>query len=67
MDFLYSVLEYVYKCELLPYGSSLISFRATRLEGLTMGTANVYTVALLALPVIVAICGTVILVRRKNR
>lgn len=66
-DFLYSVLEYVYKCELLPYGSSLISFRATRLEGLTMGTANVYTVALLALPVIVAICGTVILVRRKNR
>ena len=66
-DFLYSIFEYLYKVELLPYGSSIISFDTTLLEGLTMGTANVYTALLLAIPVAVAAVGAVILIRRKNR
>ena len=68
-DLVYSVFEHLYDCrgELLPYGTSIISFRATALEGLTMGTARVYMVVLMALPVCVAITGVVILTRRKNR
>lgn len=66
-DFLYSLFDYVYKAEPLPYGSSLISFDTTVLEGLTMGTANVYTAMLLAIPALVAVLGAVILIRRKNR
>lgn len=66
-DFIYSIFEYVYKCELMPYGSSIISFRATSLEGLTMGTARIYMAVLLAIPACAAIAGAVVLTRRKNR
>ena len=66
-DFIYSIFDFVYKAELLPYGASLISFNTTTLEGLTMGTANVYTAILLAIPAIVAVAGAVVLIRRKNR
>ena len=66
-DFVYSIFEYVYKCDLMPYGSSIISFRASSLEGLTMGTARMYTAALLAIPACAAVAGVVVLVRRKNR
>lgn len=66
-DFIYSVFEYVYKCELIPYGSSIISFSAGSLEGLTMGTARTYMAVLLAIPACAAIAGTVVLTRRKNR
>ena len=66
-NFLYSVFDQLYRSELLPYGSNIMSFNTTTLEGLTMGTANVYTAILLSLPVIVAVVGAVILVRRKNR
>ncbi len=68
-DLVYSVFEHLYGCrgELLPYGTSLISFRATTLEGLTMGTAKIYMAVLMALPVCVSIVGVVILTRRKNR
>ena len=68
-DLVYSVFEHLYGCrgDLLPYGTSIISFRATTLEGLTMGTARIYMAVLMALPVCVAITGVVILTRRKNR
>ena len=66
-DFLYSIFEYLYDAKLLPYGSTLISFETTTLEGLTMGTANVYAALLLAIPAIIAATGAVILIRRKNR
>ena len=66
-DFLYSIFECLYKVELLPYGSSIISFDTTILEGLTMGTANLYTALLLAIPAMIASAGAVILIRRKNR
>ena len=66
-DFLYSVFEFVYGCRMLPYGASLINFNTTTLEGLTMGTANVYTAILLAIPALVAAVGAVILIRRRNR
>ena len=66
-DFAYSVFEQLYGCELLPYGTSIISFRDTALEGLTMGTARIYMAALMALPACAAVVGAVILTRRKNR
>ena len=68
-DLVYSVFEHLYDCrgELLPYGTSIISFRATTLEGLTMGTARTYMAVLMVLPVCVTIVGVVILTRRKNR
>ena len=68
-DFIYSVFEHLYDCrgEFLPYGTSIISFRTTTLEGLTMGTAKIYMAVLMALPVCVGVVGAVILTRRKNR
>ena len=68
-DLVYSVFEHLYDCrgELLPYGTSIISFRETTLEGLTMGTARIYMAVLMALPVCVGVVGAVILTRRKNR
>ena len=66
-DFVYSIMEHLYGCSTLPYGTSIISFRSPTLEGLTMQTANVYTAVCMAIPVAVTVTGAVILIRRKNR
>ena len=66
-DFLYSLFDVVYGKDGLPYGCRSVVFDEQRLENLTMGEARWYTVALLAIPAVVAALGTVVMIRRKNR
>lgn len=66
-DFVYSVLEELFGAENLPYGCKPIVYSSSILQNLTMGTARLYTALALLVPTAIAIVGTVILVRRKNR
>ena len=66
-DFIYSVLEEVFGAHRMPYGCEGIFFDSNTLEGLTMGTAAVYTAIAVAIPVAIAAVGVVIIVRRKYR
>ncbi len=66
-DFLYSVFERLYGLSAMPYGCHSVLYETQTLENLTMSTANAYTAIVVAVPVIIAAVGTVIIIRRKNR
>lgn len=66
-DFVYSLLEKTYGAENLPYGCSIFYLDTGTLQNLTNRAARIYTVALLAIPVAIAVCGAVVVTRRKNR
>ena len=66
-DFLYALFENFYGAEGMPYGCKPIFYDSQILENLTMGTAGVYTVAAMLIPVAIAAVGSVVLIRRKNR
>ncbi len=66
-DFLYAVADEIFYAETPPYGCGGIRMNTEMLEGLTMGTARIYTVIACLIPAAIAICGAVIIIRRKNR
>ncbi|MBQ8879244.1 MAG: Gldg family protein [Clostridia bacterium] len=66
-DFLFSVFDVFYGMGDMPYGCNSIVYDSLLLENLTMGTAKLYTAALLVIPAAVAVVGAVVLIRRKNR
>lgn len=66
-DFMYSLFEYLYGAENMPYGCQSVLYDSNVLENLTMSTANLYTAIVLAVPAIVAVVGAVVVIRRKNR
>lgn len=66
-DFLYSLFDNFFEKGDMPYGCRSVVYNEEILENLTMGTAKIYTAILLAVPVALALLGTVLLVRRKNR
>ena len=66
-DFLYSLFDNFYGQDGMPYGCDVIKTDNTILENLTLGRAKVYTALILAVPVMIAVAGTVIVFRRKNR
>lgn len=66
-DFLYATLEVVFGAYSAPYGCNQVIYDTQILENLTMGAAKAYTALILAIPTALAIVGTVIIVRRKNR
>ena len=66
-DFVYSVFEEIAETENLPYNCNTVIYDTQTLENLSMGTARIYTAALLAIPAIVAAVGIVVIVKRKNR
>ncbi len=66
-DFIYSLFDVFYGAEHLPYGTKSVLIASSLLENLTLGTSITYTVILLAIPAIIALVGTVIIIRRKNR
>lgn len=66
-DFIYSVFENLFGDKNLPYGCRAVMYNTQVLENLTMGTARVYTVLVMLIPVAIAITGSVILIKRKNR
>jgi len=66
-DFIYSVLDCVFKANNAPYGCTPIHYNDGSLENLTMGTARIYTVIILLIPAVIAVLGIVVVRRRKNR
>ena len=66
-DFLYSLFDNFYGQGGMPYGCDVMKSDTSTLENLTMGTARIYTVLILAVPVAIAVAGTVIVNKRKNR
>ena len=66
-DFLFSLFDIFYGKGDMPYGCNSIVYDSLLLENLTMGTARLYTAALLAIPTLIAVAGVVVLIRRKNR
>lgn len=66
-DFLYSVFENLFGQTGVPYGAKVIRVQDTTLENLTMRAARGYTILLLVLPAALAVVGTVVTRRRKNR
>lgn len=66
-DFLFSTLEILFGANEAPYGCNQLLYDTQTLENLTMGRAKLYTALILAIPTALAVVGTVILVKRKNR
>lgn len=66
-EFVYAMLEKAFGIENLPYGCNTVFYTEGILENLTMGTARVYAVLLLMIPVAVACVGAFVIVKRKNR
>lgn len=66
-DFVYSLFEVLYGVGDMPYGTNSIVYDSGVLENLTMGTAKTITAILLAIPMVLAVVGAVVLIRRKNR
>lgn len=50
-----------------PMGCQALLYETGALEGFTIGNARLYTALILAIPAALAIVGTVIIIRRKNR
>ena len=66
-DFLYSTIESLFWDKPMPYGCSSISYSSQILRNLTMGTARIYTVAVMLIPTSIAVVGAVVLIKRKHR
>ena len=66
-DFVYSLFEDFYGAEGMPYGCKPIFYDSQILENLTMGTAKIYTAIAMLIPAAIAVVGTVVLIKRKNR
>ena len=66
-DFIYSTLEVLFDSNPTPRGCNRVTYRTTILENLTMGRAKTYTAIILAIPALIAVFGTVTIIRRKNR
>ena len=66
-DFLYSLVDDIYGGENIPYGCNTVFYSNDTLENLTMKSARIYTAIIFAIPVVAAVCGAVVVIRRKNR
>ena len=66
-DFVYAVFAEIFGSHTPPYGTNSIVSSTGRLEGLTMGVANVYTAIAMLIPTAIAVLGAVLIIKRKNR
>lgn len=66
-DFTYAVFEHLYGREGLPYGCTSNVYDNQTLENLTLGATRLYTVLALIPPMVIAVAGAVVVIRRKNR
>ena len=66
-DFTYAVFEHLFGREGLPYGCTSSVYDNQTLENLSLGTTRLYTVLALIPPVLIAVAGAVVVIRRKNR
>ena len=61
------MLEVLFDSNPTPRGCNAVTYRTSILENLTMGRAKTYTVIVLIIPALLAVFGTVTIIRRKNR
>ncbi len=66
-EFLYAVTEEIFGVENVPIGCGIIHFNSGVLQNLTAKSMRVYTVLIFTIPAALAVLGTVVVVRRKNR
>lgn len=67
-DFHYALFEELFGVsQKMPYGCHSVLYNTQTLENLTVGAARAYTAAVIAIPALIALAGTVIIVKRKNR
>ncbi len=66
-DFTYALFEEFFGSDTPPYGCHAVIADETTLQNLTMGTAKLYTALICAIPVLLAVFGAVIIIKRKNR
>ena len=66
-DFIYAMLDNLFGAESVPYGCTPVFRYDQTLENLTMSAARLYTVLVLSIPVAIAIVGSVVIIKRKNR
>ena len=66
-DFVYAVLTEALEADTAPYGCNSVVYNTGALENLTMGTARLYAVLLIAIPALLGLSGAVIIIRRRNR
>lgn len=65
--FLLSLLNVHFDSTSAPIGAHAVMYDSTLLEDFTLGRARLYTALILAIPAALAVTGTVIIIRRKNR
>ncbi len=66
-DFVYALFEKYFESGTSPYGCNDVIYETDTLENLTMRSARIYTAVIMAIPVALAIAGTVIIVKRRNK
>ncbi len=66
-DFVYALLEKYFESGTAPYGCNDVLYETETLENLTMRSARIYTAVIMMIPVALAVVGTVIIVKRRQR
>ena len=66
-DFVYALLEKYFESGTAPYGCNDVIYETDTLENLTMRSARIYTAVIMAIPVALAVVGTVVIVKRRQR
>jgi hypothetical protein len=66
-DFIYVMFEDIFGASSVPHGCNMLYTSTNMLENLTMGTARTITALLLSIPAVLAVIGSIVVVRRKNR
>ena len=66
-EFLYALFDEFYGAEDMPYGCRAVLIDTTTLENLKLGTAKIYTAMIMAIPMIFAVAGAIVVIKRKHR
>ena len=66
-DFVYALFENYFGSSVAPYGCNDVLYDTDTLENLTMRSAKIYTAVIMAIPAVLAVIGTVVIVRRRQR
>ena len=66
-DFLYATLSEALGARSMPIGCNVSGYESDILENFTMKDARIFTALILAVPLVLAVAGGFIIIRRKNR
>ena len=66
-DFLLSLADEYYGMGDMPYGCRSVYYDSSTLENITMSSVRVYVAVALAIPAVLAVFGTAVIIRRRNR